>query len=621
MKKSKVLTIGIISLLLIGIFALPAGAQSPLTAEVDRNRLSTDEVLTLKVTIDTSAGQASQPALPTLDGFELLGSSSGTQISIVNGDMSTHATYSYSLHPTQEGQLVINPVAVQIDGQVYNTQPIMIEVSQGTGQVQPAPNQGLPTMPGFPNLNSLFQSLPGSRGSQGSQPPPLDPADTPTELAGQPFFIEAEVDNPNPYQGEQVLYTFRFYQAENLYDQPEYQSPSFSGFWSEQQADAQTDYTTEAAGRAYRVTKLQTVLFPTVVGEVTIEPAMLTIPGDFFSRGTALQTQPVVLNVRSLPENAPANFQGAVGQFDIQAQADTGTAAVNETVTLHVALRGQSNMDGVADPQWTEGQEWRAFDSKATVNSQFADGVMSGVRSYERLLVPTQAGDLLLPAIEFSYFNPQTESYETVSSDPIIIQVTGDIAAGVTPLTPDGGAGATINTAVPTSAIPAFRPNKPASDLGHSSGAPLTGSVGYWLLWTLPLLFIVGSFGLGRYRQNRLDTADKRRSQGAARRAQQALREARKRPEGEANEEAGHILTRYLEEKLNVSVTGQTQTDVARMLGEKGIATALVERVQTCLMLSEMGRYAPAGIGTGSGNLLSETEQVIGELDRELARG
>ena len=32
---------------------------------------------------------------------------------------------------------------------------------------------------------------------------------------------------------------------------------------------------------------------------------------------------------------------------------------------------------------------------------------MSGVRSYERLLVPTQAGDLLLPAIEYSYFNPQ----------------------------------------------------------------------------------------------------------------------------------------------------------------------------------------------------------------------
>ena len=92
--------------------------------------------------------------------------------------------------------------------------------------------------------------MPGSPGSQGNQAPPLDPADAPTELTGQAFFIEAEVDNPNPYQGEQVLYTFRFYQAESLYDQPEYQSPSFTGFWSEEQSEEQTDYTTEAAGRA-----------------------------------------------------------------------------------------------------------------------------------------------------------------------------------------------------------------------------------------------------------------------------------------------------------------------------------------------------------------------------------
>ena len=78
-----------------------------------------------------------------------------------------------------------------------------------------------------------------------------------------------------------------------------------------------------------------------------------------------------------------------------------------------------------------------------------------------------------------------------------------------------------------------------------------------------------GSFGLGRYRQQRRDTANERRSQSAAKRAQQALRDARKQPEGEANEAAGRILTRYLEEKLNVSVTGQTQTHLARMLTER----------------------------------------------------
>ena len=473
------------------------------------------------------------------------------------------------------------------------------------------------------------------RGNLGNQAPPLDPrlrgeAGAPTELAGQDFFVESEVDNPNPYQGEQVLYTFRFYQAASLYDQPEYQSPSFSGFWSEEQSEAQTDYTTEAAGRAYRVTELQAVLFPTVVGEVTIDPATLTIPGDFFTRGVALQTQPITMNVRPLPDNAPAGFQGAVGQFDIQAQADTAATEVNETVTLHVALRGQGNMNGVADPQWAEGPEWRAFDSKATVNTQFADGVMSGVRSYERLLVPTQPGDLLLPAIEFSFFNPQTESYETASSEPIIIHVTGGVRDGDRDRDRDRdrdeeSAATTVNTAVGASSIPEFRSNKPASELGHNSAPPLTGNAGYWLLWTLPLFLLVGSFGLSRYRRQRLDTADVRRSQSAVKRAKQALRDARKQAEvfgisaeDEANEAAGRILARYLEEKLNVSMTGQTQTDLARTLSEKGLNPALAERVQICLTLSEMGRYAPTGINAANSDLLSETEQVITELDKEL---
>jgi hypothetical protein len=562
-----------------------------------------------------------------------LGSSSGTQITVINGDMNMQATYSYSLHPTQAGQFVINPVSVQIDGQVYSTQPIMIEVSQGTGQARPAPNQGIPSMPGFPtrpnfpsipgfpNLNNLFPSMPGmptSPVNPANPAPPLDPAEAPTELVGQPFFIEAEVDNPTPYQGEQVLYTFRFYQAENLYDQPEYQSPAFTGFWSEQQGEAQVDYTTEAAGRPYRVTELQTVLFPTVVGEVTIDPAALNIPGDFFSNGTMLQTQPINMNVRPLPDNAPANFQGAVGQFEIQAQTDTAETKVNETVTLQVALRGRGNMNNLADPQWTEGPEWRAFDSDVTVNTQFTDGAMSGVRSYERLLVPTQAGDLLLPAIEFSYFNPQTESYETTSSEPLLVNVAGDVAAGVMPATPNSSARATVNAAVTVPAIPELRPNKPASELGRSSGAALTGTAGYWLLWALPLLLIATHFSWSLYRQQRLDTVDERRSQGAAKKAKQSLRAARKQQTAEADERAGHILTSYLEERLNQPMIGQTQTQLNTMLLQKGVDSALVERVQDCLMRSEMGRYAPTGANATNGDLVSETEQVINDLENAL---
>jgi hypothetical protein len=620
------------TLLLLGLMALPALGQSPVTAEVDRNFLSTDDALVLTVTIDTSAGDAARPTLPTLNDFQILGSSSGTKISIVNGDMTVQETYNYSLRPLRDGALVIDPITVQINGQVYTTQPITIEVTQGTGQLQPAPNPGLPnlpaqpggalpTIPGFPNLNQLlppgFQTLPNTPGGQLPQAQPMDPADMPTELVGQDYFIEAEIDNPNPYQGEEIVYTFRFYQAGSLFDQPDYTAPSFTGFWSKELSDQQMNYSTEAAGRPYRVTELRTVLVPTVTGEVTIDPARLSIPGDFFSSGVELQTQPLAVNVQALPPNAPESFRGAVGQFDINASTDITQAEINDTVTMDVTISGTGNLETMPDPLWTEGPEWRSFDSKATVNAQFVDGRLQGSRTYERVLLPTEGGELLLPAIEFSYFNPDTGSYETKSTEPILINVSGEVGAS-TPDSPaplDPGTNTPQNTAA-APANPALRPIKSSAELNSAAGSLLTEQVGYWLLWVVPLLLLVGHFSWKRYQQRLLDTADLRRSKGAAGKAQKALKEAQK--QGLGQETAGPILNAYMEEKLNQPVSGLSQTQLAALLSAKEVDENLSRRVQNCLMLSEMGRYAPAELTLKQGDLWTETAAVIDELDNSL---
>ena len=622
----KLLFTTLIALLILGLMALPVLGQSPVTAEVDRNFLSTDDALVLTVAIDTSTGDAARPTLPTMNDFQILGSSSGTQITVVNGDMTVQETYNYSLRPLREGAITIDPITVQINGQVHSTQPITIEVTQGTGQVQPAPNPGLPsspggafpTIPGFPNLNQLlppgFQTMPGAPGGQVQPAQPLDPADMPTELQGQDFFIEAEVDNPNPFQGEELVYTFRFYQAGNLFDQPDYTAPAFTGFWSQESSDQQTNYSTEAAGRPYRVTELQTVLVPTVTGEVTIDPSHLTIPGDFFSSGVELQTQPIRVNVQPLPENAPDSFRGAVGQFDISATTDVAQAEVNDTVTMNVTISGAGNLETMPDPVWTEGPEWRSFDSKATVNAQFVDGKLQGSRTYERVLLPTEGGDLVLPAIDFSYFNPETGTYETKSTEPIIINVMGAAAAATAaPLAPST---TTPQNATAAPANPALRPIKTSAELSSSAGTPLTEQNGYWLLWAVPLLLLVGHFGWQRYQQQRLDTADLRRSRGAAGKANRALAEAQK--QGLNQEAAGPILIAYLEEKLNQPIAGLSQTQLAALLSAKGVDDGLTKRAQNCLMLSEMGRYAPSQLSLQGGNLWSETAAVINELDAQL---
>ncbi|MFQ5577310.1 MAG: BatD family protein, partial [Anaerolineae bacterium] len=133
----------LITVIAFSLVAAPARAQSPLTAEVDRAGLSTDESVTLTVVVTGSALNPPQPSLPPLDGFEVIGSSSSSQISIVNGNVTAQGVYRYRLRPLQTGELVIGPVSATINGQSYTTDPIAVQVTPGNAPATP-PEQAPP---------------------------------------------------------------------------------------------------------------------------------------------------------------------------------------------------------------------------------------------------------------------------------------------------------------------------------------------------------------------------------------------------------------------------------------------------------------------------------------------
>ena len=139
----------IMVVLMAGFSAIPALAQSTsgnnaiITAEVDRDHVSTDETMVLTITVNVLGSSPPKPQLPSLGGFTVIRSSSGTQISLVNGVMSIQEIYQYNLRPTQTGKLVIQPVTVNVNDITYSTDPIRITVTQGSGNIQSAPNTSL----------------------------------------------------------------------------------------------------------------------------------------------------------------------------------------------------------------------------------------------------------------------------------------------------------------------------------------------------------------------------------------------------------------------------------------------------------------------------------------------
>lgn len=560
------------------LFAQSSG--SPITSGVDRTTLSTDETVTLNVTVlDTNA---SRPTLPVLDGFHVTRSSFVSQRTVVNGVATEEATYSYLLQPTRVGELLIPPVTITVDGQEFATDPITIQVTQGAAPPQPAtPGENLP--------------------------PPSD-----AELAT--FFVEAEVDNTAPYLGQQVNYIFRFFQAETLFRAPGYVAPDFAGFWNQQETEQSQYFMDRQAGgqtTTYRVTELRTILFPTVVGERTIEAAALEFPGSLLRSGAVLQSDPVTLVVKPPPNPAPAEFSGAVGKLSITATVEPSEVAVNEPVTLRVTMQGEGNIETLPDPALPDLAAWRAFPkTTSTVSAQVQDGVLVGNKVFEQLLVPTAPGDYLIPGISYSYFNPESETYETTTSEPVSVLVL------------DGG------DQEPIPAVPGveretveqidsdIRFIKPAPSSLSSASAPLTENLFYWTIWLLPLFVIIADWRWQRRQQIRAANPALVRRSRAAKSARSRLARARQQDQKPA-EVVGAILSDYLSDKLDTPVAGLTQSALAELLIGLSIDEPTVNSVCDLLAVAELDRFAPTGdaITPSPVDLIGETERLISELE------
>lgn len=570
----------------------PVFAQDDITftASVNRTAISTDDTLTLQLTLAGTFSGANQPQLPPLEGFAVVGTSQSSQFSVVNGKTSSQVVFTYRLQPTQIGTLTIPAIPIQMGGQTYQTDPITIEVTQGA-----AP--------------------------QAQQPAAETPADTtaPGELAGQDLYVEADVDNPTPVVGQQMVYYFRFYQAVNLFNQPQLNWPEFTGFVG-YDLSPNNQYNQQAAGRKYLVTEVRRALFPTAQGEVTIGPATLTIPGDFFNRGLELPTNAVAVDVHPLPDGAPEDFAGAVGQFEIEAWVDPTEGRVNEPVTLYVRVSGVGNVSALPDP--TDGAEdalpdWRVYDPQVTTDVGQENDAIRGAKLFERLLVPKTEGELTIPSFSLTLFDPAESVYRQIETQPLMVSVAPGETQDSGPIVISAGNGKQ-EVVVLASDIRHIKPAPPALVTDRTS--PLSQPL-YWAGWVMPLLAVVGTWLWNRRRHHLAHNVAYARAQRARRQARKRLVEARKLLETDqdaAYAAVARALTAYLGDKFNLPAAGLTRDAIQQTLSVSSISEELVGRLLTCLDWADSGRFAPVAAGRDVNDLIQEAEEIITLLEERI---
>lgn len=428
----------------ISTYSLHAAEGVEVSASVDRNQVGLGDVVNLAVTVSTAQSvNVEEPALPAMRGIELVGSSTGveTRSSYSGGRFITEQarTFNYMLVVQIPGTLTIPELAVTVDGTAYKTKPIQIAVSnqrsvqpragqqpRGRGQPQPDPFAMLDEQDEELFRQMLQRNFPGgSAGGNVPGQPPVNP--------NEAFFIQTEVDKPRAYAGEQITAGFYLYTRGQIRDIDTLKYPDLKGFWKEE-IEMATRLNFEQVvvnGIAYqRALLVSYALFPIKAGQAKIDAykAKCTVltPTNFgFGRPYQFTkaSREISIEVKDVPsEGRPTNFTGAVGRFRLSAAFEPPTGSTNQPVTLRVKIEGQGNAKLIELPNLNLPASFELYDTKSQAKFM-KDG--TSFKEFEVMIIPHEPGVFQIPAVAIAAFDPETAKFQTVSSQPLTLTVTG----------------------------------------------------------------------------------------------------------------------------------------------------------------------------------------------------
>jgi BatD DUF11 like domain len=521
-------TLWMVSLLFVGAFAVQLHAAT-VTATLDPAQISLGDSAQLTVTV---TGSQEQPVAPTVDGLDIQSISQSTQIEFINGAMTANASNTYQITPQHAGNFTIP--TIKVGGAA--SQPLALRVVAGS--TAPAPTQA---------ASAPTQNGPVVLPPQGyaQQPAP----DGMSASMGRFGSIEVTFPKKEIYVGELIPVDVRVYVPEDtqasITDLPQMTS---DGFTLNSLGTKPERGERMIGDRPYGVLTWHSALTGVKTGDFpfNLEMPMTVIvqqqvqqsgdPNDMFNnffrnafaQGTkkniTLHNSPVTLKILPLPEaNRPADFSGAVGQFEIEASATPTKINVGDPLTLRLKISGTGNFDRVSSDMLAADSHWKTYSAKSQF--QQADSVgYQGTKVFEQPVIPNDTGASTIPSLTFSYFNPETRQYVTRTAPPIAISVNGSPAASAP-------APAIASTGAPQPTPPqlAPKPQPPADDLRpikvESGSFVSTLRPIYLNPWFvagqgLPLLALLGGLALIRRQRH---AAHPQRLRATA--AQQAIRE------------------------------------------------------------------------------------------------
>lgn len=130
------------------------------------------------------------------------------------------------------------------------------------------------------------------------------------------------------------------------------------------------------------------------------------------------------LTVKPLP-TPPPEFSGLVGEFELVSRlGKTGAVRVGESVPWVLRIAGNGVLDGF-DLELPDIPGVQVYQDGEQVVGRMTDGAYSAQKTFRMVLVPTDGGELPLPEVPVTVFDPNKGAYVTLSFPASQLDVRG----------------------------------------------------------------------------------------------------------------------------------------------------------------------------------------------------
>lgn len=545
-----------------------------------------------QVTVDRPNVQVASKNFGTMQQLGSPMQQSMQQMSIVNGQMTAtrSTTYVFTLRPTKVGRQTIPGVVVVVDGKQISSNSVTIEVTQeDQGNSRQRAQQQRSRQQYADPFEEILEEFFGHRAAP--QPQDIESG----------MFLRAYPSKTNPYQGEEVVITYKLYFS-NVY---QYQVtgtefPQQPNLWTYQLGNpgsVQTPHNETINGKTYNVIEVyKTAVYPQKSGTITVTPLLLKgvaiVPSGMWGGArqeqNSVKSNAVTLQVKELPQaGRPANFSGLVGNFSLKSSLTKDKLKTNDATDLVVTISGSGNLQLAEALAFTFPSDFDVNDPAINDNIHTAGNSVNGSRSFDYTIIPRAPGKFTIPAASFVYFDPKTQTYKTLTTDPYSLNVEkgeddngfSSSQHGLTMLDKD---------------IRFIRTD--LKKLTTRSRA-FVGSPLYWILLLLPFLLFVIYLIIRRKqfanRQNIAELRNKRANKVAIR----SLKKAKKLLDAGKEEafyvEISRALWGYMCDKFRIQLADLSIDAARAKLSEKNLPAEDIDQFVKTLNDCEFARFAP----------------------------